>query len=87
MTEQPADNRSEVIREMFADKPDAADYRSLGAIHQCPCGSDMFNLIVRFDMGEVCFYLREMRCASCGSLALAPIPDEVENDGGYNVTI
>ena len=73
-----SDERSEVIRAMFSDRGHGADYRDIGATHVCPCGCDMFNLICKFEDGEVAFYLRETRCTSCGSLLLAPIPEGVE---------
>ena len=52
-----------------------ADYRSLGPINVCPCGSDLWNVKCKFDSdGELGIYFLDMRCALCDSLAVAPMP-------------
>jgi hypothetical protein len=40
--------------------------------HICICGSRLWNLQAMFEDYEVSFYLLEMECADCGSLATAP---------------
>jgi hypothetical protein len=57
-----------------------ADYRELGPISVCPCGSELWNLKVKFDdEGEVGMYFLDMRCALCDSLATAPTPSDAED--------
>jgi hypothetical protein len=52
-----------------------ADYRSLGPIRICPCGSDLWDVKCKFDYdGELGIYFLDMRCALCSSIAVAPIP-------------
>ena len=51
------------------------DYRSLGPIRVCPCGSDLWEVKCKFDYdGELGIYFLDMRCALCNSLAVAPMP-------------
>ena len=53
-----------------------ADYRELGPITICPCGSNLWNVKCKFDEdGEIGYYFLDMQCALCGSLATAPIPN------------
>lgn len=42
--------------------------------HVCVCGSEFWNLKVKFEDGEVVFYLLDMECLNCGALATAPTP-------------
>lgn len=42
--------------------------------HICVCGSKFWNLQVMFEDYEISFYLLEMTCAVCGSVAQAPTP-------------
>jgi hypothetical protein len=52
------------------------DYRSLGPLRICPCGSDLWNVKCKFDDdGELGIYFLDMRCTQCDSLAVAPMPD------------
>ena len=52
-----------------------ADYRGLGPIRVCPCGSDLWNVKCKFDTDvELGIYFLDMRCALCDSLAVAPMP-------------
>jgi hypothetical protein len=46
--------------------------------HVCPCGCDIWNLKVVFDNFEIASYFLDMECASCGSLATAPTPLDME---------
>jgi hypothetical protein len=51
------------------------DYRNLGPVRVCPCGSDLWNVKCKFDTdGEIGIYFLDMRCALCDSLAVAPMP-------------
>ena len=53
-----------------------ADYRSFGPVRVCPCGSDLWDVKCKFaDDDTIGLYFRDMRCALCGSLAVAPYPD------------
>ena len=52
------------------------DYRSLGPIKVCPCGSDLWNVKCKFAPDDtIGLYFRDMRCALCDSLAVAPYPE------------
>jgi hypothetical protein len=56
------------------------DYRSLGPIRVCPCGSDLWNVKCKFDYdGEIGIYFLDMSCCLCGSSAVAPMPDWKNN--------
>jgi len=47
-----------------------ADYRSLGPIRVCPCGSEWWNVKVKFDDDfEIGMYATDARCVLCDSLA------------------
>jgi hypothetical protein len=51
------------------------DYRSLGPVRVCPCGSDLWSVKCKFDTdGEIGIYFLDMRCALCDSMAVAPMP-------------
>jgi len=56
------------------------DYRSLGPVRVCPCGSEIWNVKCRFDAdGNIGLYFLDMRCALCDSLAVAPTPESEDN--------
>ena len=42
--------------------------------HECPCGSDMWKLIVTFEDYEIASYMLDMECFHCGTRAKAPTP-------------
>jgi len=66
---------SNEIADLRATPGSEADYRSLGPISVCPCGSDLWNVKCKFDDdGELGIYFLDMRCALCDSLAVAPMP-------------
>ena len=47
-----------------------ADYRSLGPIRVCPCGSEWWNVQVKFDDDyEIGIYATDARCVLCDSKA------------------
>jgi len=51
--------------------------------HVCACGSQYWNLQVKFDDYEISFYLLEMTCVVCGSTAIAPtLQDKMELENG-----
>jgi hypothetical protein len=45
--------------------------------HVCPCGSNIWHVKVIFDDNEIATYFLDMECVSCGSLATAPTPIDV----------
>lgn len=63
---------------------DIRDYRGAGygngfdlsdtVIHVCPCGSNLFRLVVSFDDYEIATYSTDMECIECGTRAKAPTP-------------
>ena len=75
------------IANLRATPGNEADYRQLGPITICPCGSELWNVKCKFDEdGEIGMYFLDMRCALCDSLATAPVPiwdGEDEDDDGY----
>ena len=56
-----------------------ADYRGIPSF-QCPCGSDLFNIVARFDEETRLpgFYLTDGLCWECGSLVTVPTPVDEE---------
>ena len=64
--------------ELVNIKPTAgaeADYRSLGPIRVCPCGSEWWNLKVKFDDDfEIGMYGTDARCVLCDSIATVVTP-------------
>jgi hypothetical protein len=67
---------AEDIANLRATAGQEADYRNLGPIRVCPCGSDLWNVKCKFDDdGEIGIYFLDMRCALCDSLAVAPTLD------------
>ena len=47
-----------------------ADYRSLGPIRVCPCGSEWWNVKCKFDEDfEIGIYFTTAKCVQCDSLA------------------
>ncbi|NBU93416.1 MAG: hypothetical protein EBS18_02485 [Actinobacteria bacterium] len=56
-----------------ANKGQEADYRQLGPLRVCPCGSEVWNVKCKFDdEGKIGIYFLDMRCLLCDSLAVAP---------------
>ena len=48
---------------------------NLGEItHVCICGSEWWNVQVKFDDYEIAVYMTEMSCSNCGAVAIAPTP-------------
>lgn len=73
---------SDNIRELYPrDYSKALDIRG-SATTVCPCGCDVWHLKVKFDMdtGEVAMYFMDMECASCGTIATAPMPETFDED-------
>jgi len=59
-----------------------ADYRNLGPIRVCPCGSDLWSVKCKLDDdGEIGIYFLDINCALCGSLATAVTPPLGESYG------
>jgi len=50
------------------------DLRGLGPIHECLCGSELFNVMCQFEDGEISMYLLEAACVICGSSVTVPTP-------------
>ena len=42
--------------------------------HECPCGSDMWQIVATFDDYEIASYMLDMQCFYCGTRAKAPTP-------------
>lgn len=46
--------------------------------HVCPCGSNVWNLKVSFEDYQIAYYMLDMECVTCGSVATAPTPIDKE---------
>jgi GTP cyclohydrolase FolE2 len=64
------------ITELKPDYKQAMDIRGTSTT-VCPCGSEIWNLKTVFDKddGSIELYFIDMECASCGTLATAPVPE------------
>jgi hypothetical protein len=51
-----------------------SDLRSLGPVHICPCGSQVFNILASFDDYEIVWYFLDATGVNCGNLVLVPCP-------------
>jgi len=54
------------------------DLRSLGPIHACPCGSQVFNVMASFEDYELVWYHLDATCVNCGNLVVVPCPVDKE---------
>lgn len=80
MDNEPAD----IIKLYPRDYSQAMDIRGT-PVTVCPCGCDVWLVKVRFDKetGQIGMYFMDMECASCGTIANPPIPDDLEEDVIY----
>jgi len=62
------------ISDLTPDYSKATDISFLGPVHECPCGSFVWNLKVMFEDYEISQYFTDMECAVCGTRAKAPTP-------------
>lgn len=47
----------------------------------CPCGCDVWNIKARFDEdGTIGMYFLDTECISCGTIATAPTPIDMEEE-------
>lgn len=51
-----------------------ADLRSLGPIHVCSCGCEVFNVMACFEDFELVWYFLDATCVSCGNIVTVPCP-------------
>jgi hypothetical protein len=65
------------INHLKPNYDNAMDIRGVPT-HVCPCGCQVFNLKVIFDNYEIASYFIDMECASCGTIATAPTPLDME---------
>lgn len=76
--------------EAFATAPDIVKFKPISyehamdirgtPTHVCPCGSDIWNLKVSFDDYQIAYYMLDMECVNCGSVATAPTPIDRRED-------
>lgn len=53
----------------------------LGVVtHECPCGSNLWKILVTFEEYEIATYSLEMYCAMCGNKAKTPTPLDIPDD-------
>jgi hypothetical protein len=50
------------------------DLRSLGPIHVCPCGSQVFNVAASFENYDISMWFIDATCFNCGNLVVVPCP-------------
>ena len=67
---------SSILKEQINKWETGVDLRSLGGLHSCLCGSELWHIVCKFSEGEICFYYLDMVCVSCGAFAKAPIPTD-----------
>lgn len=60
--------------EQSLPEPFGSDLRDLGPIHICPCGCEVFNVMVCFEDYEVVWWFLDATCVSCGNLVRVPCP-------------
>jgi hypothetical protein len=51
-----------------------SDLRSMGPIHVCSCGSEVFNIMASFEDYEIVWWFLDGNCANCGNLVTIPCP-------------
>ena len=51
-----------------------SDLRTLGPIHVCPCGCQVFNVMASFEDYELVWYFLDATCVNCGNLVIVPCP-------------
>lgn len=51
-----------------------ADLRSLGPVHACTCGCQMFTSIVMFEEYELSWWSLDGECVNCGNWVTLPCP-------------
>jgi len=57
-----------------------ADLRSLGPVHVCSCGCEVFNVMACFEDYELVWYFLDATCASCGNIVTVPCPVDKSSD-------
>lgn len=60
------------ISDVHPNYAEATDLRFMGPIHECACGSTIWNVKVVFDDYEIAQYFLDMECTFCGTKAIAP---------------
>jgi len=71
---------SEHITNIKPTKGHEADYRNFGPIRVCPCGSEWFDVICKFDDEyKIGVYFTDARCISCDSLVKVVTEVDKEN--------
>lgn len=75
-TEPPRDREEGDLEALFTPVPNGPDYRWVGPTHECLCGENLFQIVAAFDARQVCFYLTEGLCWSCG--AKVTVPTEID---------
>ena len=66
--------RLPTLRKKKRDLPPqfGTDLRELGPIHVCPCGSQVFNVMVAFEDYEISWYFLDATCVNCNNLVTVP---------------
>lgn len=59
------------------------DLRSLGPVHVCSCGCEVFNVMACFEDFELVWYFLDATCVSCGNLVQVPCPVDKPLSGGF----
>jgi hypothetical protein len=61
------------IRQLKPDFTGSMDHEN-EVLHECPCGSFVWNIKASFEDYELSSYFLDMECSSCGTYAKAPTP-------------
>ena len=64
------------VPDFYDGLPDmvAADLRSIGPVHVCSCGSQVFNVAVTFEDYEIAWWFLDATCVNCNALVRVPCP-------------
>jgi hypothetical protein len=55
-------------------KDSKVDLRSLGPVHVCMCGSQVFKVGVMFEDKDISLWFTDAECFACGALVKVPTP-------------
>lgn len=76
LSHDPSDRQDGDLEALFTPVRNGPDYRWVGPTHECLCGENLFQIVAAFDNRQVCFYLTEGICWSCG--AKVTLPTEID---------
>ena len=60
------------MTDLFRSSKRSKDWTFLGPVEACVCGSNLFQVLVWFEDGEVAGYFTDAMCVFCGARLIAP---------------